>query len=120
MLPAVYAALKGSSAVTALIGAAPVRAYRHGAAPAGVVRPYVTWSVPGGYAENGFEGACADVFAVQVDCWADTDAGVEELARTVRDVLEARAHLVAYVADERDFETQRYRMSFRLDWIAPR
>jgi hypothetical protein len=34
--------------------------------------------------------------------------------------MEPHAHLIAYVADERDFETQRYRISFAFDWIASR
>jgi hypothetical protein len=95
------------------------RIYRHGSAPQNVVRPYVTWSVGGG-AENAFDGAAADVFRVQVDSWSDTDAGVEALALAVRDAMEPHAHLIAYVADERDFETQRYRISFAFDWIASR
>ncbi|WP_009522324.1 DUF3168 domain-containing protein [Imbroritus primus] len=120
MLPPVFAALKASPAVTALIGSSPLRAYRHGAAPQAVARPYVTWSAPGGSPENAFDGACADVFRVQVDCWSDTDAGVEALAVAVRAALEPSAHLVAYVADERDFETQRFRISFQFDWILKR
>lgn len=97
-----------------------MRAYRHGMAPEGVARPYVTWSVPGGAPENTFDGADADVFRVQVDCWSDSDEEVELLASAVRAALEPAAHLVAYVADERDFQTQRYRMGFAFDFILSR
>lgn len=120
MLPAIFPLLKNAPAVTALIGTAPVRVYRHGSAPQDVVRPYVTWSVPGGAPENTFEGADADDFRVQVDCWSDNDTQIETLAAAVRAALEPAAHLVAYLADERDFDTQRFRISFAFDFIQPR
>lgn len=116
MLPQVFPLLAGSPAVTALIGTNPVRAYRHGEAPQNVKAPYVTWSAPGGAPANAFEGACADQFRVQVDCWSDNDAGVEILAAAVRAALEPAAHLVAYLADERDTTTRRFRISFAFDW----
>lgn len=120
MLPAVFPLLKNAPAVTALIGTNPVRVYRHGSAPQDVLRPYVTWSVPGGTAENTFQGADADFFRVQVDCWSDDDTQIETLAAAVRAALEPAAHLVAYLADERDFDTKRFRMSFAFDFIKPR
>lgn len=119
MLPPVYAVLSASAAVKALIGTPP-RAYRHGAAPQGVASPYVTWSAPGGTAENAFDGACADIMRVQVDCWSKDDAGIESLAAAVRAAIEPHAHLIAYVADERDFDTQKFRISMQFDWILKR
>lgn len=120
MLPLIFPLLAGSAAVTALIGSNPVRAYRHGMAPQGVAAPYVTWSVAGGAPENAFEGACADQFRVQVDCWFDSDTDVEALASAVRDAIEPAAHLVAYLADERDATTGRYRISYAFDWWSKR
>lgn len=126
MLPKIQHILKASPAVTALIGAGtdpitdPVRVYRHGDAPQGVARPYVTWSAPGGAAENTFDGADADVWRVQVDCWSDKDAEIETLATAVRAALEPHAHLIAYIADERNPETKRYRMGFTFDFILSR
>jgi hypothetical protein len=127
MLPAIFPLLRDSAAVTALIGSSPVRAYRHGVAPQNVVAPYVTWSVPGGNAENGLDGAKADVFRVQVDCWSDSPeststaaAQVEALASAVRAAIEPAAHLQAYVANEQDAETKRYRISMQFDWIGLR
>ena len=117
MLPLIYTALTGDATVAALVS---TRVYRHGTAPQDVTAPYVTWSAPGGFAENAFDGACADVFRVQVDCWSDTDAGVEALADAVRDVIEPLAHLNGYIADERDATTRRYRMSMAFDWIGSR
>jgi hypothetical protein len=117
MLPAIRALLAADATVTGLVSA---RVYRHGEAPTNVLRPYVTWSVAGGAPDNGFSGACADAFRLQVDCWSDTDAEIETLAEAVRDAIEARAHCVGYVANERDFETKRFRISLAFDWIASR
>lgn len=117
MLPPVFAALSASVEVTGLIG---TRAYRHGSAPQDVASPYVTWSVPGGTAENAFDGACADVMRVQIDCWSASDDQVEALASAVRAAIEPHAHLVAYVADERDSETKKFRISYQYDWIVKR
>lgn len=119
MLPLVYPLLNVAPAVTALIGTPP-RVYRHGSAPQNVLKPYVTWSIPGGFAENTLEAADADVFRVQVDCWSDDDAQVETLAAAVRDAIEPAANLIAYIADERDPVTQRFRISFTFDFIVIR
>lgn len=120
MLPKVYTALMNAPAVTALIGN---RAYRHGSAPQGVAYPYVTWSIPAGDATIAFDRTDADQFRVQVDCWSNTDAGtngVENVAAAVRAALEPMAHLVAYTNDERDPETQAFRLGFAFDWWYPR
>jgi hypothetical protein len=117
MLPTVFATLQASPAVVALVGD---RVFRHGAAPQGVVRPYVTWATAGGAPENALDGACADAFRLQVDCWSDGDAQVEQLAAAVRAAMETDAVLVAYTADERDFDTQRFRIGFAFDWILSR
>jgi len=119
MLPLVYPMLSGAAAVTALIGDPP-RAYRHGMAQQTVQAPYVTWSAPGGFAENTLEAADADVFRVQFDIWSDDDAQVETLALAVRTALEPHGNLIAYIADEQDPITKRFRISFTFDFIKPR
>lgn len=125
MLPLVIQILTAAPAVTALIGEGiDARAFRHGEATQGVQLPYVTWSAPGGEAENSLAGACADRWRVQVDCWADADNGdatIEALGEAVRNAIEAEGHvLVAYVADDRDFATRRFRFSMAFDFINPR
>lgn len=120
MLPLVFPLLSAAAPVTALIGTNPVRAYRHGTAPQGVAAPYVTWSSPGGAPENTFQGAVSDVFRVQLDCWSDDDTQVVTLASAVRAAIEPSAHLVGYVADERDPDTKRFRISFDFDFITTR
>jgi len=125
MLPLVTSILTAAPAVTALVGVGiDARVYRHGEATQGVSLPYVTWSAPGGEAENSLTGACADRWRVQVDCWASADNGdaqIEALGQAVRDAIEAQGHvLVAYVADDRDFATRRFRFSMAFDFINPR
>ena len=101
MLPQLRALLAADATANALLAG---RVYRHGEAPQGVAAPYVTWSLAGGAPENGFDGAACDDFRVQVDCWSDTDAGVETLASAVRAAIEPAAHLAAYVANGKDAE----------------
>lgn len=116
MFPPVYAALLASAPVTALIGK-PARAYRHGDAPQGVAAPYVTWFVVDDQPENNLsDPPPADRMPVQVDCWADTDAGVETLAAAVRAALEPHAHMTGLVLNSRDERTRRYRVGLQFDW----
>lgn len=118
MLPPVYATLRASTAVVSLVG---TRIYRHGAAPQNVVAPYVTWFIVTGDPENELPYTPRiDRFQVQVDCWSNNtgsgDAQVEALAQAVRDAIEPTAYLVRYVVNERDFETQRYRIGMEFTW----
>lgn len=117
MLPPVRATIAANATANALLAG---RVYRHGEAPQGVVRPYVTWHIAGGAPENGFDGAHVDVFRVQVDCWSDSDEGVATLASAVRGAIEGSAHLVGYIANERDKETARFRIGMAFDWIVSR
>ncbi|HKK31098.1 MAG TPA: DUF3168 domain-containing protein [Alphaproteobacteria bacterium] len=115
MLPAVFPILAGDSGVTGFIGTSPARVYRHGDAPQTVVAPYVTWFVVSGTPENELdELPKVDNYTVQVDCWSDSDAEVEQMAAAVRDALEAEYHMTAVGPNGRDPETKRYRigMSF--------
>ena len=112
MLPLVYQLLKDDSGVAAIVG---TRIYRHGSAPQKVQAPYVTWFIVSGNPENELTSTPrTDRFQVQVDCWSDNDgsgdAGIEALAAAVRAALEPRGHLIGYVVNERDFDTQRYRI----------
>jgi len=117
MLPPVESLLMASAPLQALISG---RSYRHGFAPQDVLRPYVTWSVPGGFAENALERVDADVFRLQVDCWADSDQSIENVASATRAAIEKAANLTAYIADERNPDTGRYRIGMVFDFIQPR
>lgn len=118
MLPKVYTALMNDPVVTALIGN---RAYRHGMAQQTVQAPYVTWSAPGGDTELVLDTVTdADTFRLNVDVWDNDDKRVEVVAEAVRNCLEQHAVLIAYTADGRDADTQKFRMGFAFDWIISR
>lgn len=117
MLPAVFALITGDSDASALIG---TRVYRHGDAPQGVSRPYVTWFVAGGGPENTFELPSIDQYSVQVDCWSDSDAEVESVAESVRSAIESSYHVTSVIANSRDPETMRYRIGMVFTFWADR
>ena len=117
MLPPVRATLAADSTANGLLSG---RVYRHGSAPQNVQRPYVTWSAPAGAPENTLDAPEMDAWRIQVDCWADSDSGIEALAQAVRNALEPFGVIVAYIADERDPETGRFRFGFQMDWMLGR
>lgn len=115
MLPNLFGLLKNDSAVTAIIGSNPVRFYRHGSAPQGVIAPYVTQIAVDIVPENNLSDLPpADSCRVQVSCWSDNagtgSAGVETLAQAVRDAIEPHHHITDIRDGGRDPETQRYRI----------
>lgn len=115
LLPDVFPILRDDSDVASITG---LRIYRHGSAPQSVSAPYVTWFVVTGNPENSLgELPRVDRHEVQVDCWSDNTGsgsrGIETLATAVRDALEPFAHMTAILIDERDVETQRYRIGMQ-------
>ena len=121
MLPAVFPILAGDSDVTGFIGSAPARVYRHGEAPQGVARPYVTWFLSSGIPENTLgELPLVDSYSVQIDCWSDSDAEVEQLAEAVRNAIEAEHHITSFGPNGRDPETMRYRIGMTFTFWNPR
>lgn len=120
MLPPIFAWLKASSAVTALIGTMP-KAYRHGEAPQNTVAPYVTWQIVSGTPHNELSSVpIGDRYSVQVDCFHTSDSGIETLAKAVRDAIEPHAHLVSIPINNRDFETKLYRIALQFDVLQNR
>lgn len=120
MLPPVFVTLKASSAVRAIVGTSPARIYRHGNAPQDVAKPYITWTAFGA-PENQLSGTpTTDKYTVQVDCWHQTDKGVEDMADAVRDAIEPVAHMTAIRDEPREPETKLYRVSLDFDWFNDR
>ena len=117
MLPPIFAILSADSNVRSLVGTAPVRIYRHGAAPQATLVPYVTWSVISGTPQNTLsELPKVDACTVQIDCWTNDPGTVEDLAVAVRAALEPVAHMTGFGPNSRDFETQRYRLTMQFDY----
>lgn len=114
MLPPLYAALMGSTAVTNIIGN---RCYPHGDAIQDTDKPYVVWEVVGGSPENNLSVAPRDdSFNIQVDCYHQSPVGIVTLASAVRSALESVAHVTGYPVNEREPDTKLYRIALALDW----
>lgn len=117
MLPPIFTTLKASEEVKNIVGTNPPRVYRHGSAPQDTSKPYVTWAVIAGTPENNLSDLPpTDRVAVEVDCWHQTDAGIELLARAVRDAIEPYAHMTAVLIDMREEETKLFRIAMQFDW----
>lgn len=116
MLPPIFALLKAAPAVTAIVGANPVKVYRHGTAPQGTTAPYIVWSVISGVPENNLSDLPpVDRVTVQVDAYHTTDQGVVDLAKAIRDAIEPHAHMTGMPVDQRETETQLFRIALQFD-----
>lgn len=110
----VPALLGHDASVQALVGTNPVRIYR-GTAPLNTARPYLTWRTVFASPQNYLsERPAIDGDRTQLDCWADTEDAVDELARVVRHALEPHGYELGVNIDEKDPETGLRRISF--DW----
>lgn len=121
MFPRIFQTLKASSAVKAIVGTNPPRIYRHGDAPQDTERPFVTWFVVSGVPENNLSSLPTnDVYTVQIDCWHQTDSGVELLATAVRDAMESVCYMTAVVVNMREPETRLFRVGIQFDFVTNR
>jgi hypothetical protein len=125
MLPPVFQALKSSAAVKAIVGSNPPRVYRHGRVPdqtpeRPIAQPFITWSMVSNVPENNLsDPPPCDRTTVQVDCWHQTDKGVEDLAIAARDALEVIGVVTSGLLDDFETETKLFRMSLQVDiWLA--
>lgn len=115
MLPNLFPLIRDDNAITAIIGTNPVRFFRHGQAPQGVVAPYITHQAIDVVPENNLDSTPpVDSCRVQVSCWSDNagagSRGVETLAGLVRDAIEPYHHILDIRDMGQDPETQRYRI----------
>ena len=118
MLPNVYQALRSNATVVSTVG---TRIYRHGSAPQDVVKPYITWFLVTGQPQDILNAApCHDRNTVQIDCWSDSDTGVETLAYAVRAALDNQLISNRMVINNRETDTKLYRIAIEADFIASR
>ena len=121
MFPPVFAALKASAAVKNIVGTNPPRIYRHGSAPQDTAKPYLTWFIVTGTPENNLSDLPpVDRVQIQINCWHQTDSGIELLVLAVRDAIEPLAHMVGSPVDLREPETKLYHMALTFDWFVDR
>lgn len=114
----VYQVLRSNATVVSTVG---TRIYRHGAAPQDVTKPYITWFMVSGTPQDVINAApCHDKDTIQIDCWSETDAGVETLAYAVRAALDSQLISNRIIIDSRETDTKLYRMALEADFIASR
>lgn len=119
MLSPVHQTLSASAALVALMGGA-LRAYRHGNAPQGAVRPYITWSQTLTPENTLSELPLVDRTSVQIDVWCEQDPLVMQIAAAARDAIEPHAHMISMSFDGWDAESKCYRVTMQFDWFNPR
>ena len=118
MLPNVYQALRSNATVVSTVS---TRIYRHGSAPQDVVKPYITWFLVTGQPQDVLNAApCHDRNTVQIDCWSDSDTGVETLAYAVRAALDNQLISNRMVINNRETDTKLYRIAIEADFISSR
>ena len=118
MFPKVYQTLQANPAVVAIVGD---RIGRHGEVAQTEVRPYIVWQIVIGDPYENLSGTpCGDFTTVQLDCYHQTDAGVEQLAKAVRAALDAELIVNRVRIDIRDPDTRLYRVGLDADFITDR
>lgn len=121
MFPPVFQTLKTSQEVKDIVGTSPPRIFRHGDVPQDLERPYISWFLVLGVPENTLsELPIIDRLTVQIDCWHQTDKGVELLATAVRDALEPVCVMTGIVVNMRESETRLFRIGMMFDFLQNR
>lgn len=116
MFPNVYQLLHTAAAVTAIVGD---RIGAFGSVEPTEQRPYITWEVTSGSAENVLEGGTAafDPVSVQVNCVAKEQATCANLAKAARAALESGCLYMGIAEQGQDTETKLYRVALNFDFI---
>lgn len=118
MIPPVYALLSGDAAVSAIVAD---RIYRHSHAPQDVAKPYISWYVAGGHAENYLAGRPGiDQELVQIDCWSTTAQECKALMLATVKALELHGHQSGMPQDDFENDTQLYRYMLQFYFWTPR
>lgn len=121
MFPPIFEVCKADSTVTNLLGINPTRIWPFGQAPEGVTLPYAVWQLVAGSPENYLSGRPdIDGFTLQIDVYAATGSSARAVGKALRDAIELNAYIVRWGGESRDNETNRYRLSFDVDWLTPR
>lgn len=110
------------SAVTAVIGASPVRLWPFGHVPQNEVRPYAVHQLVYGNPDNSL--SCIpkeDLAGVQFDCYGKTASQAQQVFNVLRDAYEATFnHVVSYNGEEWEQATGLYRVSFTVEFWTER
>jgi len=112
-------------AVRTLVGDMEPRIYGSGSAPQGTPTPYITWFTVAGLPYDQLSGVPdGDHDVVQIDCWAAQGDSQEivciNLARAVRDALDAAGIANRLVVHMRESNTKFYHIGLQADFIRGR
>lgn len=118
----VFTLLSASAALKVIVGTNPVRVWMDTVPPGeSQERPYITWTVVGGAPENYLEGApTIDNGRIQVDTWSKDKLQCHSMAKLVRNLLEARSHMIGVPVSSFEPDTQLYRYTLEFSFWTPR
>jgi len=121
MTPPVFRTCIAHDPVLALLGEDPTRLYSFGQAPQDASKPYAVWQVQAGAPEN-YLGQLPDVdqLTVQLTAYAQDAVAARAIAVVLRDAIEPVAHVVAWLGEIRDADTQLFAVAFLVDWFVHR
>lgn len=116
---------KADPAVTALLGSAVTRFWAFGNAPQkGMPNyglPYAVYQMVYGSPENYVnQRPDMDNAGYQVDCYSQTAEQARQVAAALSYSLEGAAHVTAWNGEDRETETNLYRVSFTVESWTPR
>jgi len=118
MFPQVFQTLTANATVVAMVAN---RIGRHGVVQQTETKPYITWQIVLGQPYDNLSSTpCGDFTTVQIDCYHQTDAGVQQLGVAVRAALDAAGIHNRVTVNNRDPDTKLYRVGLDADFITNR
>lgn len=117
MNPDIFPILKADSAVTALLGANPLRVYPWASAPEKPQAPYATYGVFNGNPEN-YQAQAPDItrMGTQIDIWAKSEKSAHEIFDAINAALNNVGHLINYQTVTSDNVTGLYNARMEFDF----
>lgn len=118
MIPPIYQTLSAVPAIVAIVGD---RIGGSGSATEGEKRPYIVWQIASASPENNL--SCDPEFddqRIQIDCYSVSETACSQLARLVRDAIEAQVYITFGPWNSYESDTKLYRWSFDCTWFLDR
>ena len=117
MLPNVYQTLRGNSTVVSTVGTRIPSWFCATECTEAIYYLVLVAGTP----ENVLNAApCSDRDTIQIDCWSESDEGIETLAYAVRAALDSNLISNRMVINNRESDTKLYRIAIEADFIASR
>ena len=119
----IFAICSVDAGVAAVLGGtgASCRLYPFGEAPQQTTKPYAVWQTVTGTPENYLDKIPdVDSWGIQIDAYASTVTTCRNIAEALRNAIEPYAHIVSWGGDDRDPDTNLYRVNFSVDWWVER